>query len=103
MRMHRIVAALLWTLAAAAAFAVCAVWIADAQRGAVRRVGDTALLLERRRSGRGRPLPGAVAGTASPLFARHRPLAGSRASVELPSVAGDERSDAIDPLLRCRR
>ena len=35
MRMHRIVAALLWTLAAAAAFVVCTVWIADAQRGAV--------------------------------------------------------------------
>lgn len=35
MLMHRISAALLWTLAAVIAFAVCAVWIADAQRGVV--------------------------------------------------------------------
>jgi hypothetical protein len=35
MLMHRISAALLWTLAAVVAFAVCAVWIADAQRGVV--------------------------------------------------------------------
>ena len=35
MLMHRISAALLWTLAAVVAFAVCAVWIADAQHGVV--------------------------------------------------------------------
>jgi Flp pilus assembly protein protease CpaA len=35
MRMQRIAAALLWTLAAVVAFAVCAVWIADAQSGIV--------------------------------------------------------------------
>ena len=35
MLMHSISAALLWTLAAVFAFAVCAVWIADAQSGVV--------------------------------------------------------------------
>lgn len=84
MRMHRIVAALLWTLAAAVAFAVCAVWVADAQRGAVGAwvilpfFWSAAVL--------------AVAGHylaqwRAPLaryLARHRPLAGPRTGAELP-------------------
>jgi prepilin signal peptidase PulO-like enzyme (type II secretory pathway) len=35
MLMHRISAAVLWTLAGGVAFAVCAVWIADARSGTV--------------------------------------------------------------------
>ncbi len=79
MLMHRILAVLLWVLAAAfAAFAICAVWIIDAQSGDGERLGDPAVLLERGRFVGARALPGAMAGPAM--------LAISRAIDRLPAT-----------------
>ena len=85
MLMHKILAALLWVLAALVLFALCGMWIIDAQSGtvsawvilpffwsaAVLSVFGHYLALCREPFMR--------------FFARHKPLAGSRASVELPS------------------
>ena len=84
MLMHRISAALLWTLAAVVAFAVCAVWIADAQRGVV----SAWVILPFFWSAAVLAVVGHhLAQWLGPLaryLARHRPLAGPRAGAELP-------------------
>ena len=84
MLMHKISALLLWTFAAAVAFAVCAVWFADAQRGSVSAwvilpfFWSAAVLAA---------VGHYLAQWWAPLaryLARHRPLAGPRTGAELP-------------------
>lgn len=85
MLMHRISAALLWTLAAFVLFALCAAWIIGAQSGMVSAwvilpfFWSAAILSM---------LGHYLARWRAPVIrylARYKPLADSRASVELPS------------------
>lgn len=84
MLMHKILAALLWVLAAVVLFALCAVWIIDAQSGMVSAwvilpfFWSAAVLSV---------LVHYLAQWRTPIagyLARHRPLAGRRAGAELP-------------------
>lgn len=84
MLMHRILAVLLWVLAAIAAFAISAVWIIDAQSGMV----SAWVILPFFWSAAVLSILGHYLAQWRPpiarYLARHRPLAGPRAGAELP-------------------
>ena len=81
---HRILAVLLWVLAAIAAFAISAVWIIDAQSGMV----SAWVILPFFWSAAVLSILGHYLAQWRPpiarYLARHRPLAGPRAGAELP-------------------